>query len=74
MAARHREFAERLAERQSLTMPAEDPNFEDLGPAFPAWAELGRNAVLLPPKPQIQPSGWVLELITGRDVHMEAAD
>jgi hypothetical protein len=37
MAARHREFAHELASRQSLMIPAEDPDFEDLGPAFPAW-------------------------------------
>src|SRR6202042_142206 len=29
LAARHRQFADRLARRQSLMVPAEDPDFED---------------------------------------------
>ena len=37
LAARHREFADKLADRQSLMIPAEDPDYGDLGPAFPAW-------------------------------------
>jgi hypothetical protein len=73
LAAQHREFTERLAERQSLTMPAEDPDFEDLGLAFPAWTEPLRDAILQPPKPQIEPSTQVLERIASRDAHMEAA-
>ena len=28
---------DRLADRQSLTIPAEDPDYGDLGQAFPAW-------------------------------------
>ena len=43
LAARHREFADKLAERQSLMIPAEDPDYEDAGPAFPAWASPGRG-------------------------------
>ena len=74
LAARHREFTERLAERQSLTMPAEDPDFEDLGPAFPAWTEPGRDAILQPPKPQIEPSARILERTASRDAPMEAAN
>ena len=37
LAAAHRTFADRLADRQSLTIPAEDPDYGDLGQAFPAW-------------------------------------
>jgi conjugative relaxase-like TrwC/TraI family protein len=74
LAAQHREFARKLVERQSLMIPAEDPDFEDLGPAFPAWAEPTRDAILQPPKPQIQPSEQVLERIANRDRHLEAAD
>ncbi len=55
-------------------IPAEDPDFENLGPAFPAWTEPQRNAILQPPKPHIQPSERILEHITGRDPDMEAAD
>ena len=57
LAARHREFADKLAERQSLMIPAEDPDYEDLGPAFPAWTAPARDAILQPPQAQIQPLG-----------------
>ena len=39
LAARHREFADKLADRQSLMIPAEDPDYADLGPAFPPWPD-----------------------------------
>ncbi len=74
LAARHREFAAKLAERQSQIIPAEEPDYEDLGPAFPAWPEPSRDAILQPPKPQIQPSERILERIANRDLSMEAAD
>jgi hypothetical protein len=74
LAARHREFAARLADRQSQMIPAEDPDYEPLGPAFPAWTDPGRDAILQPPKPQIQPSQRILESIIDRDLAMEAAD
>lgn len=63
-----------LAERQSLMIPAEDPDFENLGPAFLAWTEPGRDAILQPPKPSIHPSGQILERAADRDLHVEAAD
>ena len=65
LAAQHRAFAGKLAERQSLMIPAEDPDYEDLGPAFPAWAGPDRDAILQPPKPQIQPSPRILERAAG---------
>ena len=34
LAAQHHVFAEQLADRQSLTLPAEDPSYGDLGQAF----------------------------------------
>ena len=43
LAAQHRAFADKLAERQSLMIPAEDPDYEDLGPAFPAWTGAGQG-------------------------------
>jgi hypothetical protein len=74
LAVRHRQFAGRLAERQSLMISAEDPDSENLGPAFPAWAEPGGDAILQPPKPSIRPSEQVLERTAGRDLYLEAAD
>jgi hypothetical protein len=74
LAAQRREFARRLAERQSLMIPAEDPDYEDQGPAFPAWQGAAKDAILQPPKPQIQPSPQILERVTDRDPDREAAE
>jgi hypothetical protein len=73
LAARHREFTGRLAERQSVMIPSEDPEFESFAPAFPAWEAHARDAVLQPPRPQIEPSGRILELVADRDAGIEAA-
>ena len=73
LAARHREFTAKIAERRSVMIPSEDPGFEAPAPAFPGWAVPGRDAILQPPKPQIEPSERILELIAGRDAGMEAA-
>ncbi len=53
LAAGHRTFARRLADRQSLMIPSEDPDHGNLGPAFPAWTGPARDAILQPPKPEI---------------------
>ena len=74
LAAAHRTFAEQLADRQNLTIPAEDPSYGDLGQAFPPWPGTNRDAILQPPKPEIRPSPQVLERTTGRDADWEAAD
>jgi hypothetical protein len=55
LAAGRRRFAARLADRQSLMIPAEDPDYGDLGQACPAWTGSSREAILQPPKPQIRP-------------------
>ena len=74
LAAQHRAFTAKLAERQSLMTPAEDPDYENLGPAFSSWAGPDRDAILRPPRPQIQPSPRILECPTGRQPDMEAAE
>ena len=74
LAAARRTFADRLADRQSLTIPAEDPDHGDLGQAFPAWAGPGRDAILLPPKPEIRPSAQILQQVIDRDADQEATD
>jgi AAA domain/TrwC relaxase len=74
LAAQHDAFAGKLAERQSLRIPAEDPDYEDLGPAFPAWRGPDRDAILQPPKPEIQPSPRILERAAGRTLDWEAAE
>ena len=54
-------FSDKLAERQSVMEPHEDPDYEDLGPAFPSWQPPDREAVLQPPKPPIPPSERLAE-------------
>jgi hypothetical protein len=74
LAATHRTFAGKLAERQSLTVPSEDPDYGDLGQAFPPWPGPRRDAILQPPKPEIRPSPQVLQRAAERDADPEAAD
>ena len=74
LAATHRTFADTLAERQSLTVPSQDPDYRDLGQAFPPWPRPASGAILQPPKPEIPPSPRVLQRAAGRDADREAAD
>jgi len=74
LAAAHRTFATRLADRLSLTIPSQDPAYEDLGQAFPPWPGPGHDAILQPPKPEIRPSPRVLQHAADRDAGLEAAD
>jgi hypothetical protein len=74
LAAGHRTFADRLADRQSQMIPSEDPDYGSLRPAFPAWSGPRRKPILQPPKPEIPPSPRVLERVIDRDPDWEAAD
>ena len=74
LAAGHRTFAGKLADRQSQAIPSEDPDYGDLGPAFPAWTSPRREPILQPPKPEIPPSPRILERAMDRDADWEAAD
>ena len=74
LAAEHQTFADKLAERQSMTIPPVDPDYADLGQAFPAWNRRGKDAILQPPKPEIRPSARVLERAIERDRDAEAAN
>jgi hypothetical protein len=74
LAAGHRIFAGQLADRQSQTVPSQDPDYGDLGPAFPARTSPGREPILQPPKPEIPPSPQILERAIDRDADWEAAD
>jgi hypothetical protein len=38
LAARHRQFTVEPADRQSIKVPADDPGWNGLAQAFPAWA------------------------------------
>jgi hypothetical protein len=54
-------FSDKIAERQSLMEPHEDPDYGDIGQAFPSWEQGDREAVLQPPKPPIPPSERLAE-------------
>ena len=73
LTAQRRAFAARLADRQSLAIPSEDPDYGDLGQAFPPWPAPARDAILQPPKPEIPPSARILERAPDHDPDMEAA-
>jgi hypothetical protein len=74
LAAEHYTFADRLAERHSMTIPSEDPDYADLGQAFPPWTGRGKDAILQPPKPEIRPSARVLERAADRGWDVEVAN
>jgi hypothetical protein len=61
LAEARKAFSDKIAERQSVTEPHEDPDHEDIGPAFPSWQRDDRDAVLQPPKPPIPPSERLAE-------------
>jgi hypothetical protein len=72
LAAQRQAFRDKLQERQALKVPNQDPDFEDLGPAFPAWNPPEKDAILQPPKPQIQPSAKIVELTREAEAGWEA--
>jgi hypothetical protein len=74
LATQRQAFRDKLEERRALKVPSEDPDFEDLGYAFPAWNPPGKDAILQPPKPQIQPSAKILELAKEHEPGWEAAN
>jgi len=61
LAEQRRAFREELEARQNVKVPSEDPDWEDDGPAWPEW-RAQREAILQPPKPEIQPAEGVREL------------
>ncbi len=65
-----RVFREELEARQNVTVPAEDPDWEDEGPAWPQW-HAQREAILQPPKPEIRPAEGVLEAVRQLDTERE---
>ena len=55
-------------------IPSDDPDYGNLGQAFPSWSGGPTDAILQPPKPEIRPSARVLERVLDRDADMEAGD
>ena len=56
-------------------IPAEDPDYAELGQAFPPVGPTSKDAILQPPKPMIKPSARVTERARdyGHDHSPEAA-
>jgi len=63
LAADRRAVRERLDDRKTVRVPSEDPDYESIAEAWPAWVEHDREAVLQPPKPEIRPAPAVLQRV-----------
>jgi hypothetical protein len=61
LAAERRAVRERLDERKGVRVPSQDPDYQDEGEAWPAWADRDRDAILQPPRPQMQPAPAVAQ-------------
>lgn len=73
-----REAQEEINYRLSQRIPDEDPDFEDIGPAWKDDVAKERDAVIQPPRPDIEPAeqvkerGWEFE--TAHPADREAGD
>ena len=72
LAAERRAVRERLDERKAVRIPSPDPDYEDEGEAWPAWTDRDRDAILQPPKPQMQPAPEVAERAAAGRAEREA--
>jgi hypothetical protein len=70
----HRRPPPGLGHHRARPGPPEDPDYGDLGPAFPARTDPGRKSILQPPRPEIPPSPQILQKVVERDIDWEAAD
>jgi hypothetical protein len=61
LAEQRRAFQEKLAERQNVMVPDEDPDYGFLGQAWP-WQERDPDAILQPPRPELRPCAGVERL------------
>jgi hypothetical protein len=73
LADHQRAFQEKLAERQNVMVPDEDPDYGFLGQAWP-WQERDPDAILQPPRPELRPCGGVEQLTEYELPDREAAD
>jgi hypothetical protein len=73
-----REAREEIDDRLSQKVPDEDPDYEDIGPAWQDEMAKARDAVIQPPKPAIEPSedikerSWEFETARPADREPEA--
>ena len=61
LAEQRRAFQEKLAERQNVMVPDEDPDYRFLGQAWP-WQKRDPDAILQPPKPELRPCAGIQRL------------
>jgi hypothetical protein len=66
-------FQEKLAERQNIMVPDENPDYGFLGQAWP-WQERDPDVILQPPKPELRPREWIEQLAGYELPDREAAD
>ena len=66
-------FTAEMEARQNVMVPAEDPEWEPEGEAFPAQAAREPDAILVPPQPEMPPSERVTGRARERDMEAEAS-
>jgi hypothetical protein len=66
LAEQRRAFQEKLAERQNVMVPDEDPDYGFVGQAWP-WQERDPDAILQPPRPELRPCAGI-ERLTGYEL------
>jgi hypothetical protein len=66
LAEQRRVFQEKLEQRQNVMVPAEDPDWDFLGQAWP-WQQRDPAAILQPPNPELRPCGGI-ERLTGQEI------
>jgi hypothetical protein len=72
LAAQHHAFRETLNKRQHL-MSGDDLDWAAAGATLPSWWAPHHDAILQPPKPEINPSATILRLAAEHDIEPEAA-
>ena len=74
LAAQRQAFREKIEERQGLMVPSEDPDWDDLGEAFPSLAGAQQGYDLAAAQAADHPLGEDPSARPGRDTEPEAAD
>jgi conjugative relaxase-like TrwC/TraI family protein len=67
-AERRLAFREKFEQRLGVKVPAEDPDYEDEGDAWPTRQPADRDALLQPPKPTIRPAAAILQRQADTDI------
>jgi hypothetical protein len=73
LAGERRAVRERLDQRKGVRVPSQDRDYEDQGEARPVWTERDRDAILQPPKPQMQPAPAIAQRAAQAYPEREAA-